>query len=80
MLLNLVLCAAAIVGAAAKLSTVRLDRATVVGTSDGVVTQFLGIPFAEPPYVPHPLASRAALILSFVRQGRKATAAAPAAH
>ncbi|KAI0666882.1 carotenoid ester lipase precursor [Trametes maxima] len=28
---------------------VKLDEATIIGTSDGVVTQFLGIPFAEPP-------------------------------
>ncbi|KAI9063825.1 carotenoid ester lipase [Trametes sanguinea] len=35
--------------ASSKLATVKLDDATVVGTSDGVVTQFLGIPFAEPP-------------------------------
>ena len=30
--------------------TVTLENATVVGTSDGVVERFLGIPFAIPPY------------------------------
>ena len=29
--------------------TVLLDDATVVGTSSGGVTQYLGIPFAQPP-------------------------------
>ncbi|CDO68163.1 hypothetical protein BN946_scf184938.g15 [Trametes cinnabarina] len=33
----------------ARTATVKLDDATVIGTSDGVVTQFLGIPFAQPP-------------------------------
>ena len=32
------------------LPTVELDNATVFGTTDGTVTQFLGIPFAQPPY------------------------------
>ena len=31
--------------------TVRLDNGTFVGTSDGTVNSFLGIPFAKPPYV-----------------------------
>ncbi len=31
--------------------TVRLDDATVIGTSDGVSTSYLGIPFAEAPCV-----------------------------
>ena len=52
MLLTLLLSTAVLlVSATGKLATVKLDQATVVGTSDGVVTQFLGIPFAEPPYV-----------------------------
>ncbi|KAI0694775.1 carotenoid ester lipase precursor [Earliella scabrosa] len=29
--------------------TVQLDQATFVGTTDGVTTQFLGIPYAKPP-------------------------------
>ncbi|KAI0628193.1 carotenoid ester lipase [Trametes polyzona] len=49
MLLHFLLYAAVLTGAMAGRATVRLDGATVVGTSDGVVTQFLGIPFAEPP-------------------------------
>ncbi|KAH9889042.1 carotenoid ester lipase [Cubamyces lactineus] len=50
MLLTLLLSTAAlIVSATGKLASVKLDQATVIGTSDGVVTQFLGIPFAEPP-------------------------------
>ncbi|KAI0644305.1 carotenoid ester lipase [Trametes meyenii] len=36
-------------GLAAELATVKLDEATVIGTSDGILTQFLGIPFAQPP-------------------------------
>ena len=52
MQLTLLLSAAAlIVAATGKLATVKLDQATVIGTSDGVVTQFLGIPFAQAPYV-----------------------------
>jgi hypothetical protein len=31
--------------------TVRLDNATFVGVSNGTVSKFLGIPFAQPPYV-----------------------------
>ena len=31
--------------------TVRLDKATVIGTTDEDVTSFHGIPFAQPPYV-----------------------------
>ncbi len=31
--------------------TVQLDTATVVGTQSGSVDSFLGIPFAQPPYV-----------------------------
>jgi hypothetical protein len=34
------------------LPTVMLDSATVTGISSGSVKQFLGIPFAQPPYVP----------------------------
>ncbi|KAI8974599.1 carotenoid ester lipase [Trametes punicea] len=50
MLQRLRLCVVVLVAAAAaQLATVKLDEATVIGTSDGVVTQFLGIPFAEPP-------------------------------
>ncbi|EIW58852.1 carotenoid ester lipase [Trametes versicolor FP-101664 SS1] len=49
MLLTILLYAAAVAGAAIKSATVKLDGATVVGTSDGTVTQFLGIPFAQPP-------------------------------
>ncbi|KAI0819587.1 carotenoid ester lipase [Trametes gibbosa] len=47
--LYLLLYTAAVAGAATKLTTVKLNEATVVGTSDGYVTQFLGIPFAEAP-------------------------------
>lgn len=47
--LYLLLYTAAVAGAATKLTTVKLNEATVVGTSDGHVTQFLGIPFAEAP-------------------------------
>ena len=32
------------------LPTVNLDSATVLGTTDGTVTQFLGVPYAQPPY------------------------------
>ncbi|EIW58851.1 carotenoid ester lipase precursor [Trametes versicolor FP-101664 SS1] len=49
MLLILLLYAAVVAGAATNLPTVKLNGATVIGTSDGSVTQFLGIPFAEPP-------------------------------
>lgn len=51
MLLTLLLYAAVVAGAATHSATVKLDGATVIGTSNGSVTQFLGIPFAEPPYV-----------------------------
>ncbi|KAI0351864.1 carotenoid ester lipase [Trametes cingulata] len=47
--LPLLFLTAILTGATAKVAIVRLDEATVVGTSDGVVDQFLGIPFAEPP-------------------------------
>ncbi|KAI0628200.1 carotenoid ester lipase precursor [Trametes polyzona] len=40
---------AALSTAHAKQVTVKLEDATVLGTSDGVVSQFLGIPFAQPP-------------------------------
>ena len=30
--------------------TVQLDQATVYGTTNGSVTSYLNIPFAEPPY------------------------------
>ncbi|OJT08565.1 Lipase 1 [Trametes pubescens] len=49
MLLTLLLYAAVVAGATATLAAVKLDGATVIGTSDGTVTQFRGIPFAEPP-------------------------------
>ncbi|KAI0763837.1 carotenoid ester lipase [Trametes elegans] len=48
-LFRLVLCSAMLAGASARLPTVRLDEAAVIGSSDGVVDQFLGIPFAQPP-------------------------------
>ena len=32
-------------------SIVTLDRASIIGMTDGGMTQFLGIPFAQPPYV-----------------------------
>ncbi len=32
--------------------TVQLDQATVYGTTDGSVTSYLNIPFAEPPCAP----------------------------
>ncbi|KAI0644306.1 Alpha/Beta hydrolase protein [Trametes meyenii] len=35
--------------ALARTTTVKLDKATVIGSTDGVVSQFLGIPFAQPP-------------------------------
>ena len=35
--------------------TVVLDDATIIGKANGSVTQFLGIPFAQPPYVPDSL-------------------------
>ena len=31
--------------------SIQLDGGTFVGTSDGIVDRFLGIPFAKPPYV-----------------------------
>lgn len=31
--------------------TVILDKATVIGTTNGSVTSYYGIPYAEPPYV-----------------------------
>ena len=31
--------------------TVQLGQATVYGTTNGSVTSYFGIPFAEPPYV-----------------------------
>ena len=37
--------------------TVRLDKATVIGTTDEDVTSFHGIPFAQPPYVVPPLST-----------------------
>ena len=48
LLLNFV---AVVGGVAHAQPTVRLDNATVIGLSDGNNTQFLGIPFAQPPYV-----------------------------
>ncbi|KAH9855287.1 carotenoid ester lipase precursor [Lenzites betulinus] len=43
-------CVVALAGASnAATVSVQLDDATVVGTSDGTVSQFLGIPFALPP-------------------------------
>ena len=30
--------------------TVQLDQATVYGTTNGSITSYLNIPFAEPPY------------------------------
>ncbi|KAI0819592.1 carotenoid ester lipase precursor [Trametes gibbosa] len=48
-LFSIFTCAAALTGAVAKTASVRLDNATVIGTSDGMVNQFLGIPFAQPP-------------------------------
>lgn len=42
--------------------TVRLDQATVYGTTNGSVTSFLNIPFAEPPCaIFYPLRSMAIL-------------------
>ena len=31
--------------------TVTLDSATVIGKTNGTVTQYLGLPYAQPPYV-----------------------------
>lgn len=39
-----------LVTAAPAATTVKLDSATVTGKSVGSVQQFLGIPFAKPPY------------------------------
>lgn len=39
----------ALAAAASTLPTVTLDEGTVIGTSDGFLDQFLGIPFAQPP-------------------------------
>ncbi|KAH9855288.1 carotenoid ester lipase precursor [Lenzites betulinus] len=36
-------------GAAVKAPSVKLDKAFVIGTGDGIVSQFLGIPYAQPP-------------------------------
>ncbi|KAI0819593.1 carotenoid ester lipase precursor [Trametes gibbosa] len=36
-------------GASITAPSVTLDKATVIGTGDGVVTQYLGIPYAQPP-------------------------------
>lgn len=35
--------------AASTLPTVTLDDGTIIGTSDGFLDQFSGIPFAQPP-------------------------------
>jgi acetylcholinesterase len=54
----LLLLAASLVGASASSygerssPTVTLNSATVTGISFGSVNQFLGIPFAQPPYAP----------------------------
>ena len=45
-LFNLALCAAV---ATAASPTVKLDNGVFTGTTDGVSTKFLGIPFAQPP-------------------------------
>lgn len=34
--------------------TVQLDNATFIGTSDGTVDKFLGMPYVKPPYVSPP--------------------------
>ncbi|EIW58877.1 carotenoid ester lipase precursor [Trametes versicolor FP-101664 SS1] len=39
----------ALAAAASTVPTVTLDEGTIVGTSDGFLDQFLGIPFAQPP-------------------------------
>ena len=51
MLFTLVLLTCLAVQAVGRVPTVKLDDATVIGTSDGVTTSFLGIPFAKAPYV-----------------------------
>ena len=38
---------------AVRAPTVQLDEATVLGTTDGITTSFLGLPFAQPPCVSH---------------------------
>ncbi|EIW58887.1 carotenoid ester lipase precursor [Trametes versicolor FP-101664 SS1] len=48
-LLKLLLGAIASTSVTAAQVTVKLDDATVIGTRNGTVTQFLGIPFAQPP-------------------------------
>lgn len=45
----LLLSATLLGGVAAASPSVKLGQATVVGTGDGVVSQFLGIPYAQPP-------------------------------
>lgn len=45
-LLTLVLCS---VVATAASPTVKLDNGVFIGTTDGISTKFLGIPFAQPP-------------------------------
>ncbi|OBZ65415.1 Lipase 1 [Grifola frondosa] len=48
--------------------TVKIDNATIIGTSDGVVSQFLGIPFALPPigsrrlHLPQPIQSYTGIV------------------
>ncbi|KAI0690023.1 carotenoid ester lipase precursor [Cerioporus squamosus] len=45
----LCVCVAIAADQAAGLTPVKLDQATVVGTADGAVEKFLGIPYAQPP-------------------------------
>ena len=40
-----------------------LDKAKVIGKANGTVTQFLGIPYAKPPYVCPPLRSACRLLV-----------------
>lgn len=52
MLLNLLAyLLAAFALARARDPTVILDKATVIGATNGSVTSYFGIPYAEPPYV-----------------------------
>jgi acetylcholinesterase len=50
--------------ARASAPTVKLDNGTFVGTTTGNVNKWLGIPFAQPPYVWHFLSARFTVIFS----------------
>ena len=68
-----VLCAATVAvtlpnqPAAISQPTVTLDHATIIGKANGTVNQFLGLPFAQPPYVPHTAVFVRARVADFLR-------------